>query len=311
MSISRLTSIVLLALCWALWGTPAAAGGPSPPDSVTCVACVVEDDTGRMLWGRAEHDPLPNASTTKIVTALVTVEEVDLDEEVVVSTGAAATGGGGLDLMPGDRYSVAALLHALLMTSSNDAATALAEHVAGSQEAFVAEMNETLDRLGGEDSTFVTPHGLDTPGHEASAADLAMAGAALLENPVLEHIVGRREAEITGSGGTQLLENTNLLLDRYPGAIGIKTGSTALAGEVLVGAAERGGETVVAVAMQSTASFDDVAELLDFGFARVKARAQAADLPWGPGVDHATGALETAFDSALQRVLAGEESLAF
>ena len=306
MSISRLTGAVLVLL---LVASPA-AGRPGPPEEVSCSACIVVDESGDALWARAAHEPLPNASTTKMVTALVVVRRAELADEVTVSTEAAGTGGGGLDLIAGDRYSVADLLQALLMTSSNDAAAALAEHVSGSQEAFVAEMNELLVSMGGSDSTFVTPHGLDTRGHAASAADLALVGAELLEEPVLARIVAQRSATIAGSRGPQTLENTNLLLEGYSGALGIKTGSTALAGEVLVGAAERGQETIVAVAMHAVDAVDDVARLLDFGFARAAAEVRRIDIPAAPSVDVAEDAVFDALETVFQRVLDGEESLA-
>lgn len=113
-----------------------AARAPVPPP-LSCRACLVVDDRGRVLFARAADERLPNASTTKIVTALVVVATADGDDVVLVSPGAAATGGGGLDLQPGEAYTVDALLHALLLTSSNDAAVALAEHVAGSEADFV------------------------------------------------------------------------------------------------------------------------------------------------------------------------------
>jgi D-alanyl-D-alanine carboxypeptidase (penicillin-binding protein 5/6) len=154
----------------------------------------------------------------------------------------------------------------LLLNSSNDAAVALAEHVSGSVEVFVGLMNEEAARLGATSSHFTTPHGLDAPDHHSTASDLALIGAALLEDQVLAGMVGSENAVIEGSERTVQLENTNLLLGSYPGAIGIKTGFTAGAGNVLVSAAERKGRRLIAVALGSADSFEDSRRLLDYGW---------------------------------------------
>jgi serine-type D-Ala-D-Ala carboxypeptidase (penicillin-binding protein 5/6) len=246
------------------------ARAAEPPTHVSCEACVVVDGDGRTLWSRVPHTPLPPASTTKMATALVVTREAGLEEEVTVSTAAAATGGGGLDLLAGDRYSVKDLLYALLMTSSNDAAVALAEHTSGSEEVFVDAMNQLLAELGATDSTFLTPHGLDAPGHVSSPADLAVMADRVLENPVLAPIVATSETTISGSRGPQYLENRNVLLETYKGATGVKTGMTALAGNVLVAAAERRGDVVIAVAMRSFDATADARAMLDYGFNRLR-----------------------------------------
>jgi serine-type D-Ala-D-Ala carboxypeptidase (penicillin-binding protein 5/6) len=242
--------------------------GPSPPD-VSCASCIVVADDGRVLWARSPDAHRANASTTKMATALVVGERAAITEEVDISETAASTGGGGLDLSPADSFSVEDLLRALLLTSSNDAAVALAEHVAGSEQAFVSTMNEWLADLGATDTHFVTAHGLDTAGHYSTARDLALIGAELLEDPVLAEMVAEPQASITGSQGTVTLENRNLLLETYKGAIGIKTGYTASAGNVLVAAARRRGRTIVTVAMGSVDATADSRALLDFGFARL------------------------------------------
>lgn len=288
---------------WTVLVSGVASARVAPPEEVSCTACLVVAED-RTLWARAASEALPNASTTKMATALVVRRSTDLAEEVTVSESAAATGGGGLDLLLGDTYSVEALLHALLMTSSNDAAAALAEHVAGSQEAFVAEMNDLLDELGATDTTFVTPHGLDTPGHEASARDLATLGERLLADPVLAAIVATEETTVGGSRGPQELVNTNLLLEGYRGAVGVKTGETALAGQALVGAAERGGELVIAVAMQSTDAAGDAEALLDFGFAKLE-RAERDDHFTAAVVEQVAVSVDAAFDSLFSGLLAG------
>jgi D-alanyl-D-alanine carboxypeptidase (penicillin-binding protein 5/6) len=227
------------------------------------------DDTGRELFARNASTQLPNASTTKMTTALVVREHAAGDEPVLVSATAAATGGGGLDLQTGQIFTVEGLLYALLLDSSNDAAVALAEHVAGSHEAFVGDMNAMVRGLGATDTHYVTAHGLDMPGHGSSARDLALIAGAVLDDPVLARIVGSSTAQIEGPAGTISLENRNLLLEGYAGATGVKTGFTADAGNVLVASAERGGRRLIAVAMHSVDATVDARALLDYGWGRL------------------------------------------
>lgn len=236
---------------------------------VTCASCLVVDEAGKALWARRSGAQAPIASATKMVTALVTIDGATLEQKVRVSPGAAATPGGKLSLIAGEVLTVHELLAALLLNSSNDAAVVLAEHVAGSEASFVERMNETVRTLGAHATDFINPHGLDSPGHVSSAEDLALIGAALLRSEVLAELVATEELTIESSVRTARLENTNLLLGDYVGAIGIKTGFTAGAGNVLVAAAEREGRRLIAVAMHSDDAFADAAALLDIGFARL------------------------------------------
>lgn len=205
-----------------------------------------------------------------MLTAIVVRELTGPDEQVTVSETAGSLGAGYVDLSAGETYSVIELLQALLMASSNEAAVALAEHVAGSEEAFVEAMNERAEKLGADDTHFVTAHGLDTPGHYSSAADLLLVGRELLADPELAAIVATPTETLEGSGGSQPLENTNDLLESYPGAIGIKTGMTAGSGDVLISAALREGRIVFAAALGSTDAASDSRLLLDFGFRRTR-----------------------------------------
>lgn len=240
------------------------------PPTVGCEACLVISDTGDTLFQRNAAAELPNASTTKMMTAVLTVRAGVLGDEVRVSDTAAIAGGGGLDLKAGQVWSVEALLAALLLSSSNDAAIALAEHVSGSQEAFVASMNAQARRLELDHTAFVTPHGLDTAGHYSSAADLAIIAGELLEEPVLREIVGLRKAAVEGPEGTVTIQNRNLLLESYRGAVGIKTGYTLGAGNALVSAAVRRKRRLIGVVLRSADSFADSRALLDYGFAKLR-----------------------------------------
>jgi D-alanyl-D-alanine carboxypeptidase (penicillin-binding protein 5/6) len=253
-----------------------AARRPTSP-SVTCEACLVVDlSTGDVIFGRATHRQLANASTTKMMTALVAVSRSDLREPVTVSPAAAAVGGGGLDLEAGDLFSVRDLLYALLLDSSNEAAAALADHWASGSAGFVRAMNRTARSLGATDTAFANPHGLDQAGHYSSAADLALIGREVLSTPALAAIVATPRQSISLRGGAVTIENRNLLLESYRGAIGVKTGRTLGAGEVLVAAAERGPHSVLAVAMRSIDAAEDAAALLDLGFAELRLRAKQA-----------------------------------
>jgi serine-type D-Ala-D-Ala carboxypeptidase (penicillin-binding protein 5/6) len=274
LSISR----VLLGLAaLGVWPGARPAGAAEGPSRVTCAACVVMDDTGRVLWGRAASAARPNASTTKMVTALVVVGATEPGEVVQVSSPAASVGGGGLDLDSGDVYTVQDLLYALLLTSSNEAASALAEHVSGSQEAFVGRLNRRAARLGASGTHFVNPHGLDAPGHVSTAKDLARIALALLDRPLLARVVATERTTIQTPAGTAIIENRNPLLDGYLAAVGVKTGRTLGAGDVLVGAARRRGRTVVTVAMASRDVLADSRRLLDFGFREAARRDRARE----------------------------------
>ena len=267
MSISRLRLCAVLTVVVALGATGVKAAPQRP--SVTCTACVVVDDTGRELFARAASRTLPNASTTKMTTALVVSSATSPGERVFVSATAASTGGGGLDLHAGEVFTVEALLYALLLDSSNDAAVALAEHVAGSESAFVTIMNDTARALGATGTHYMTAHGLDMPGHGSSARDLALIVGEVLEDPALARIVAAAEARISGPSGRIALTNRNLLLEGYRGATGVKTGFTAGAGNVLVASATRRGRTLIAVAMHSDDATVDAAALLDLGWDRL------------------------------------------
>ena len=223
---------------------------------------------------------------------------MELDDVIEVSAAAAATGGGGVALAAGDRYTTDELLKMALMTSSNDAAVALAEAAGGSHDAFAAEMNAFAREVGADDTHFVTAHGLDEPGHVSTVRDLALFGELLLEDPVLADIVGT--VRTTVAGGIAL-ENRNTLLTSYEGALGIKTGMTLGAGEALVAAAERDGVIVIAAVLRSTNAAADARLLLDHAFASLEVvtvarKGVAAGTLWFPAagaVDVVTGSRAT------------------
>ncbi len=210
--------------------------------------------TGEYLAGSGAFEELPMASTTKIMGALVALE-TDLDEEVTVSEEAAAfavPAYSNVGLLPGDVLSARELLMASMISSGDDAAYALAEHVGdGSVERFVGMMNEKAERMGLEETSFENPVGFDARGHHTSARDLATMTGAAMRNPEFREMVSTEYATIVTPYREIPLTNTNELLFAYPPATGVKTGTTPAAGESLVSSAISGDETYAFVILDA------------------------------------------------------------
>lgn len=253
--------------------------GPSrqPPQIRAASAILADLGTGQALFESDPDQRRPIASVTKIMTALLVLERTDPANVVTVSPEAAAgrtgTGISQLGLVAGERITVEDLLYALILQSANDAAIALAEHVSGTVEAFVAGMNEHASRLSLRNTRFASPNGLDNTGF-SSARDLVTMTRAAFAHPLFETIVATRFREIPSpSGPSRVIQNRNVLLWLYPGAIGGKTGFTTPAGFCLVAAAERDGVRLVAVVLGEPGEpFSDAAALLDHGFAAFELR---------------------------------------
>lgn len=230
--------------------------------SLTAPAALLADSTtGQVLLTRNPHQRRPMASTTKLMTALLVREHARLNEEVVVPA-SALVGGASMGLEAGEHLTVEDLLWGLLLNSGNDAAVALAEHVAGSQAAFVELMNQRAATLGLRDTHFANPHGLDAPEHYSSVYDLWKLAEAVLADPVLRRMVATRSYNAAGHA----LRNRNELLSMYPGADGVKTGTTDQAGQCLVASVTRNGHRVIAVVLGSQDRYADVTALLDHYF---------------------------------------------
>jgi D-alanyl-D-alanine carboxypeptidase len=223
-----------------------------------------------MVWSENENERLPPASLTKIVTALAVVDSVSLDDVAESNVSAAKMKERGSSVMgvePGMQLSVLDLLNGLLLKSGNDAALVLAEHAgSGSVEAFLVAMNAKAQELGMTNSYFTNPHGLDQVGHYSSALDMAKAGAALLDDPVLSEISATPEYWPHWSGPS--MRNGNKLLQRYPGAYGVKIGYTNDAGQTIVAAAERGGRHVIVSLFGSEDRYTETVLLLDWAFGK-------------------------------------------
>ncbi len=226
-----------------------------PPLEVSARAWAVTDlKTGEYLAGSGASEPLPMASTTKVMGALVALE-TDLDEPVTVSEEAAAfavPAYSNVGLLPGDVLSARELLMASMISSGDDAAYALAEHVGGgSVEGFVGMMNERAEEMGLEETSFENPVGFDARDHHTSARDLATMTRAAMRNPEFHEMVSTRYATIATPYREIPLTNTNELLFAYPPATGVKTGTTPAAGESLVSSATKGDEAYAFVILDA------------------------------------------------------------
>lgn len=247
---------------------------PTPPELEAEAWIVVDVGTGITLIENNADEERAMASVTKLMTALVVRQYSDLNERVRISDSAAEVGEAEIGLVAGEVWSVRDLLAAVLVRSGNDAAVALAEHVGGSVEGFAALMNEKAAALGLENSHFINPHGLDQEGHYTSAHDLTVIAMAVLEDEVLMQLTrtGFIRFKPTPSGIDRIAGNTNLLLNRYPGVVGMKTGFTGEAGRVLVSVLEAEGQVFVGVVMGSENHFSDTAALFDYLTARLTVR---------------------------------------
>jgi serine-type D-Ala-D-Ala carboxypeptidase (penicillin-binding protein 5/6) len=240
------------------------------PEIHAASAVLADLDTGQVLFDLNRNERRPIASVTKIMTALLVVERTDLTDVVTVTEAAASgqvSGVSGLGLVAGERIRVDELLYALLLQSANDAAEALAEHVSGSGDAFVEDMNARAEELGMTRTMFTSPNGLDDTGY-SSAADLVRLTRAAYRSPGFPSVVATRFHTVESlDAKPRIVQNRNVLLWLYPGAIGVKTGYTSPAGFCLVGAAQRGDERLVAVVLGAPGEpFSAAATLLNYGF---------------------------------------------
>ncbi|HHV63291.1 MAG TPA: D-alanyl-D-alanine carboxypeptidase [Firmicutes bacterium] len=242
----------------------------SGPHVTAASAILMESRTGTILYAKNEHQRRPPASTTKIMTAILAIEHGDLDSIVTVSRRAASIGGSSLWLRPGDKIRLEDLLRGIMLRSGNDGCVAIAEHIAGSEEAFVEMMNVKAWKLGAWHTQFRNPHGLHHPAHYSSAFDLALMARYGLKYPKFAEIVRTKEAEIElgdkEKKEKRLLANTNSLLWSFEGADGVKTGTTSAAGYCLVASATRKGCQFISVVLNSAARWSDSARLLEYAF---------------------------------------------
>jgi D-alanyl-D-alanine carboxypeptidase (penicillin-binding protein 5/6) len=277
--VSRLVVLVFALLALTPAAPVSSAGAQQPPQIDARAWLLLDADDGAELAASAPDLELPIASATKLMTAYVALEELELDQLVSASAYQGLPAEVVLALRAGEQISVGDLLAAMLIASANDAAVALAVETSGSIEAFVARMNREARRLGLEDTQFSNPIGLDAPDNHSSARDLASLTLKLRRNKHFREIVSSREARLeTGSAPRDIVTRNDLLAER-PWVDGVKTGRTIGAGYVLVGSGSREGVNLVSVVLgaPSEAARDaESLELLKYGFSLYELRTAVA-----------------------------------
>jgi len=238
--------------------------------SINSRAAIIYDRTsGTILYGKNENEKRKMASTTKIMTAIVVLENAKLDNIVTVSSKAASTGGSRLGLHTNDKISVRDLLYGLMLCSGNDAAVALAEYVGGSVQEFAILMNKKSDSLGLTSTHFVTPHGLDNDDHYTTAYELAIITNYALKNETFYKYVGTKNYTVSINGHPKNLSNTNELLGNLAGVYGVKTGFTNGANRCLVTSVKRGNMDLICIVLGADTKKDrakDSIELIEYAF---------------------------------------------
>ena len=212
-------------------------------------AVVIDRNTKKILFDKKSDEKVKMASTTKIMTAMIVLQNTNLDNVVEISNKAASIGGSKLKLKVGDKITVRDLLYGLMLRSGNDAAVALAEYVGGSVEEFAEMMNENAKNIGLENTHFVTPHGLDNENHYTTAYELALLTDYALENEEFRKIVDTKVATIIINGQKRTINNTNELLGNLNGVYGVKTGFTNGAGRCLVTSIKRDDLNIISVVL--------------------------------------------------------------
>jgi len=258
--------IIILALLFTLLSYTVNAAQQTYPEVSARAAVLYQPDTRTFLFKKNENMRLPMASTTKIMTALLAIENSDPKDKVKIPREAVGTEGSSAYLKEGETLSMEELLYALLLQSANDAAVAIAIHISGSVEAFADLMNERADSLGLSDTHFKNPHGLNEEEHFTTAKDLAIISAVALCEPLFEKITSTYKKSFISEDRRRIYVNHNKLLKSYDGAIGIKTGFTKKSGRCLVGASERGGLRFITVTLDAPSDWNDHKRLFDYGY---------------------------------------------
>lgn len=268
---------VLLAVV--IIGALAVSAGALGEGDISAPAAVLMDaDTGKILYEKNAHEQRACASITKVMTLTLVMEAVDsgkihMDDVVTASAHAASMGGSDIWLEEGEQMTVDDMIKATAVASANDAAVALAEFICGTEDDFVAAMNEKAKALGMDDTTFMNCNGLDEEGHITSAYDVALMSRELIKHEKIFDYTNIWLDNLRG-GETQIV-NTNKLLRSYDGITGLKTGTTGEAGACISATAERNGLSLIGVVLGADSGkerFRDAATLLDYGFANFESK---------------------------------------
>ena len=259
--------LILVGFSVQIYARPQLAEASAPNVSAKS-AILINGEDGEIYYRKNADAPMGMASTTKLMTAIVALSMCDPDKVIAVPYEAVGTEGSSVYLVEGERLTLRELLCALLLSSANDAAVAIAVSLSGDIESFADEMNAYAKKLGLTRTHFTNPHGLYDEAHYTTARELAAIAREALKYPLIEEIVCSQKATIPHSGEAdkRLLVNHNRLLKSYDGAIGMKTGFTKKTGRCLVSAARRGGLTLIAVTLNAPDDWRDHTALLDYGF---------------------------------------------
>ncbi|MBQ2896779.1 MAG: D-alanyl-D-alanine carboxypeptidase [Clostridia bacterium] len=237
-------------------------------------AVLYEPQSQRIIFEKNQDEKRGMASTTKIVTAITALENSNLTDVVTVSKKAADVEGSSVWLEAGEKQTLENLLYGLMLSSGNDAAIAIAEHISGTTEKFALLMNETAKKAGANNSSFKNPNGLDEEGHYTTALDLAKITAYAMENEKFKEIVSTKQKTIPWQGHKwdRSLKNHNKMLSLYEGADGVKTGFTKKCGRCLVSSAFKNGTRLIAVTLNAPNDWDDHTKMLDLGFSLLESK---------------------------------------
>jgi len=263
-------AFILIIFLISLAAEPALAASPS---TSARGSVLMEMNTGRVLYAKNPHEKMPMASTTKIMTAILALERGNLSDIVTVSRNASGVEGSSIYLAVGEQLTLEQLLYGLMLSSGNDAAVAIAEHIGGSVEKFVEMMNQKAKEIGARNTHFMNPHGLHHQDHYTTAYDLALISAYAMKNPKFVEIVSTKYYKIPwpGHAWDRVLKNKNALLWDYEGANGIKTGYTKISRRCLASAALRDNMQLICIVLDCQPWFDDSMAILDYGFKEYKA----------------------------------------
>lgn len=267
----RVKAVMLVLFCAVLaffTGSAKAEDTGEVIDSSAKSAVLIERKTGKILLKHNENQPLPMASTTKVMTALMAMEYGNLDEVVTVGRNAYGVPGTSIYLSMGEKITLRDLVYGLMLASGNDAAIAIAEHIGGSVDEFCRMMTGRARELGCEKTVFVNPNGLPVAGHQTTAYELALIAREAMSYPLFREIVSTQRASIPWEDRPydRILRNKNRLLSEYEGATGIKTGYTKAAGRCLVFGARREGMEVIGVVLNCGDWFEEAKRIMDEGF---------------------------------------------
>ena len=234
-------------------------------EKTSAKACVVfEANSGRLLYQKNKDEQLPEASTTKIMTALIVVENSDISQQITITKESVGIEGSSVYLREGEKLTIKELLYGLMLRSGNDCAVALALYVGKSIDNFASMMNKKAQKLGCKNTNFVNPHGLPDENHYTTAYDLGLISCQAIKNPIIKEIVSAKSTNISNDGleYDRFLKNKNKILTLFDGANGIKTGYTKKAGRCFVGSALRDGMQLVVVLLNCGPMFEDSMKLM-------------------------------------------------